>query len=278
MRIGFCSDFSEERVKFAAENGFDTIEVFCSEDGAIRPSWKKDDIKKAKDVFAKYNLWPMTVFHNDNYAAPDAAKVKQILKNAEKTMAICKEFKTNVMPINAFVHREGGVKGMIASYKKLYAPLAKMAEDNGIVVPIENCPHGGHNIAWSPEMWEIIFNEVPSKAIGLEYDPSHLVWLGVDYVSALYKFGERVYAFHAKDTEVNEEKLTWQGIMGHSWWRYRIPGWGDIDWNKIFTGLYEIGYKGDIAVEHEDPVFGGKRTDEGLRRSVNFLRDYTERQ
>ena len=47
---------------------------------------------------------------------------------------------------------------------------------------------------------------------------------------------------------------------------------------ELYTGLYEIGYKGDIAVEHEDPVFGGKRTDEGLRRSVNFLRDYTERQ
>jgi sugar phosphate isomerase/epimerase len=278
VRIGFCTGFSEERIAFAARAGFDTVEVFCGAGSALDPAkLKKADVQRAKDMFAKHNIWPMTLFHFEDYADPNPEKARLAMKNAERTMDLCHEFKTNVMTINAWVDQKADLKGKIASYKKIYTKLAKVAEDKGVKIGIENCPHGLHNIAWSPEMWEIIFHEVPSKAIGLEYDPSHLVWMGVDYVEALYKFAGRVYAFHAKDTEVMETKLAYQGIYGRSWWRYRIPGWGDVDWNKIFTALYETGYKGDISIEHEDPVFGGKRTDEGLKRGLEFLREYVDR-
>jgi sugar phosphate isomerase/epimerase len=278
VRIGFCTGFSEERIAFAARAGFDTVEVFCGAGSALDPAkLKKADVQRAKDMFAKHNIWPMTLFHFEDYADPNPEKARLAMKNAERTMDLCHEFKTNVMTINAWVDQKADLKGKIASYRKIYTKLAKVAEDKGVKIGIENCPHGLHNIAWSPEMWEIIFHEVPSKAIGLEYDPSHLVWMGVDYVEALYKFAGRVYAFHAKDTEVMETKLAYQGIYGRSWWRYRIPGWGDVDWNKIFTALYETGYKGDISIEHEDPVFGGKRTDEGLKRGLEFLREYVDR-
>jgi sugar phosphate isomerase/epimerase len=274
VRIGFCTGFREERIKFAAEAGFDTVEVFCGAGAPIDPAWKKADIERAKDLFAKYGIWPMTIFHYEDYADPDPAKARQAQKNAARTMDICRELGVKVMTINAWVDSSADLAGKIKCYKKIYGELAKVAGDKGIKLGIENCPHGLHNIAWSPEMWEIIFHEVPSRAIGLEYDPSHLVWMGVDYIDALYKFGDRVYAFHAKDTEVMETKLAYQGIYGRSWWRYRIPGWGDIDWNKIFTALYEIGYKGDISIEHEDPVFEGKRNDEGLKRGLEFLRQF----
>ncbi len=74
-----------------------------------------------------------------------------------------------------------------------------------------------------------------------------------------------------QDTEMLRNNLAREGIYGDNWWRYRIPGWGDIDWQKFIATLYDIDYQGDIAIEHEDPVFGGKKRDEGLKLGYNHL-------
>ena len=84
----------------------------------------------------------------------------------------------------------------------------------------------------------------------------------------------RVYAVHAKDTEILEEQLGYKGIFGQGWWRYRIPGWGMIDWKLIFCALNDVGYNDSIVIEHEDPVFGEERTDEGLKLGLKFLRNF----
>ena len=150
-------------------------------------------------------------------------------------------------------------------------------------IGIENCPHELNNLAYSPKMWEVIFQEVPSKALGLEYDPSHLVWQQIDYLKAIYDFGDRIYAFHAKDTEVMKDKLGKSGVLQglfegsvwkSDWWRYRLPGYGEVDWKKVFVALADIGYNGDINIEHEDPVFGGDKTDEGLKRGLKYLKQF----
>jgi len=46
-------------------------------------------------------------------------------------------------------------------------------------------------------------------------------------------------------------------IRGRGWWRYRIPGQGDINWSKFISTLYQVGYDGTISIEHEDPVWSG---------------------
>jgi len=150
----------------------------------------------------------------------------------------------------------------------------KKATDRGVQVAIENCPHGGHNIANSPTMWQRMFDAVPSEAIGLQYDPSHLVWQGIDPIAPIHEFASRIYAFHAKDTQLDNEILKREGILGSGWWRYRVPGYGQIDWQRIFGALADIGYKGDVVIEHEDPVFENELFEQGLRLGLRHLRKF----
>lgn len=274
MRIGFCTGYSVERIKFAKEAGFDVLEISVGAGAPLDPTTISDDqIEKAADTLAGNGIAAMTVFHFEDYADPDPVKRERAAKNFVRSIDICKAFGTNVLTLNAWVPRDADVDGKLAFYKKTFGKFAEIAEDKGILVGIENCPHGLANIAYSPAMWERMFDVVPSKAIGLEYDPSHLLWQGADYLRALVEFGDRVYAFHAKDTEILTHIQAWEGAYSN-WWRFRIPGWGNVDWKKIFTILYDINYKGDITIEHEDPVFSGSRTDQGLRMGLRFLREF----
>jgi sugar phosphate isomerase/epimerase len=115
-----------------------------------------------------------------------------------------------------------------------------------------------------------MFSAVPSKALGLEFDPSHLHWQGIDYIRALYEFKDRIYHVHAKDTEMLPERRYRGGING-DYFRFRIPGYGEITWPRLISALDEIGYSGDIAIEHEDPVYWNERFDEGLDRGWQVL-------
>lgn len=98
----------------------------------------------------------------------------------------------------------------------------------------------------------------------------------MDYLAAIREFGDRIYAFHAKDTQILRDKLNRTGIYGdqwlnQGWWRFRMPGYGDADWKGIFVALSDVKYDGDIIIEHEDPTYPGE---EGLRRGAKFLRQF----
>ena len=117
-----------------------------------------------------------------------------------------------------------------------------------------------------------MFDAVPSKALGLEFDPSHLVWQGIDWAAALTRFASKVYHVHAKDTEILKDRLAADGFFSAGWWRYRLPGYGCVDWHRFTSMLKEQGYDGGVCVEHEDPVFSGKRRVEGLEKAYACLR------
>jgi len=99
---------------------------------------------------------------------------------------------------------------------------------------------------------QAVFDRVPSKRLGLEFDPSHFVRLYIDPVSAAWQFKDRILAVHAKDTEITQPVLQQVGIAGQGWWRYRIPGQGIVNWTAFLTVLLQIRFNGGIAVEHED--------------------------
>lgn len=168
-------------------------------------------------------------------------------------------------------------------------PLVKYAADRGIRLLVENCPmEGWHpdgypgNLAYSPELWDWMFD----LGFRLAYDPSHLPWLGIDPLGALEYALERGMVAHvqAKDIEIDERARTRYGVFGKTvrrvspldvgWWRYRVPGRGELDWNRIIDSLYTAGYDGTVAVEHEDPVWGGTpdKTKQGLQIASRTLR------
>jgi sugar phosphate isomerase/epimerase len=153
----------------------------------------------------------------------------------------------------------------------VFRDLCKYAYDKDVKIMIENCPMENWvkfglpgNYAYSPELWEVLFNEVPADNFGLNFDPSHLYWLGIDYIEAAKEFATKIFHAHAKDTEMLEQGMYRYGIFGKQidptlwksgWWRYRIPGFGEIDWMRFITTLQEHGYDDVLSIEHEDPVW-----------------------
>ena len=139
----------------------------------------------------------------------------------------------------------------------LFGPLVELAEKNNVRLCFENCPLMG-NIAISPVMWKKIFERLPSDHIGLAYDPSHLVWEMIDPYTPILEFKDKIFHVHAKDTAIDRVKLARTGILtDFSWWSYRIPGRGELDWRQLLGQLIAEGYDGTISLEHEDAAYEG---------------------
>ena len=147
-------------------------------------------------------------------------------------------------------------------------------------IAVENCPMifsadewpSGHNLAYSPAMWRTMLSEL-GDTVGLNFDPSHLVWQMIDIQRAIEEFGERIYHFHAKDLEIDRNGLYEHGIMsaGIGWQVPRLPGLGEVPWERVLSALYKVGYDHVCVVEHEDRAFEG--SDELVRRGFRLARD-----
>jgi sugar phosphate isomerase/epimerase len=163
---------------------------------------------------------------------------------------------------------------------KVWPALIAHARDHGVRLAFENCPMifsndewpGGHNIAYSPYVWRRII-ETWDGAVGMNFDPSHLVWQMIDQARFIREFGAHMLHVHAKDLMIDRDGLYERGIMsaGMGWQVPRMPGLGDVNWNTIFSGLYRAGYDGPVIIEHEDRRFEG--SDEAVKRGFLLARD-----
>jgi sugar phosphate isomerase/epimerase len=108
-----------------------------------------------------------------------------------------------------------------------------------------------------------MFKEIESDYFGLNYDPSHLLWMQMDYIKPLYEFKNKLFHVHLKDAKVDYDRLNEVGIMAtplefHS---PKLPGLGDINWGKFISALTDIRYKDSVCVEVEDKAFEGSLDD-----------------
>mgnify|MGYP001821133828 CR=1 FL=1 len=174
-----------------------------------------------------------------------------------------------------------------ARAQSVFADIFAHAEANGVILAFENCPMifshdewpGGHNIAYSPKIWRRIFEEW-GDAVGMNYDPSHLVWQMIDQTRFIMEFGSRMVHVHAKDVMIDRDGLYENGIMsvGMGWQVPRMPGLGDVDWSEIFSALYRTSYDGAVIIEHEDRAFEGsdKLVKRGFLLARDILRPYVK--
>jgi sugar phosphate isomerase/epimerase len=151
------------------------------------------------------------------------------------------------------------VKELAAVLNEEYMPVCEKLD---LGIGPENYPTE-ENFATVPATWEKLMALVPNHRFGLEFDPSHLVRQFIDPVQTAWDFRDRILAVHAKDTDITQQVLQKVGIHGSGWWRYRIPGQGLIDWPKFITVLLQAGFRGGMAVEHEDEFWDEPRGDEG---------------
>lgn len=173
-----------------------------------------------------------------------------------------------------------------ALWKETFPDLIDFAERTGVFVAIEGWPGPAPyypTIGCTPEMWRTLFKAIPSKHFGLNYDPSHLVRLGIDYLRVLEEFGERIVYCHGKDTELLTEELYEFGTLPPAFeahygfsegaWRYTIPGEGEIRWDKVAARLERFGYEGPISIELEDSRYWGSIESErrGIQKAAAHL-------
>jgi len=171
-------------------------------------------------------------------------------------------------------------------FRETWIPLVEFAEDQGVRIGIENCPMiftadewpGGKNLASSPAIWRRMFAEIPSLHLGLNYDPSHMVWQQMDYLQPIREFADRLVHVHAKDVRVDQRKLDEVGILAHpNLYHFpKLPGLGDVHWGRFFGALTDVGYAGPVCVEVEDRPYEGTLSlrQTALRQSATYLRQF----
>jgi sugar phosphate isomerase/epimerase len=163
---------------------------------------------------------------------------------------------------------------------RVWPEIVSHAQANGVKITIENCPMifspnewpAGHNIAWNPYIWRRIIEQW-GGTVGLNYDPSHLVWLMIDQARFIREFGPHILHVQAKDVQIDREGLYERGVLssGIGWQIPRLPGLGEAPWREIFSALWRAGYDGDVIIEHEDKDFEG--TDDLVKRGFLIARD-----
>jgi len=191
---------------------------------------------------------------------------------AEAVAAGAKHFFCVMLPQKPELKRAENFGYMVEGF----GALAPALEKHGADIVIEGWPGPGA-LCCTPEGFRAFFKEVPSKAMGVNYDPSHLVRMGIDHVRFLAEFKERVRHVHGKDTEILSETIYELGTelpatfaepmaFGGTTWRYTIPGHGVVRWHRLFWMLKEAGYDGAVSIELEDGHFNG--TAEGEKRGI----------
>jgi sugar phosphate isomerase/epimerase len=187
--------------------------------------------------------------------------------------------------VNTFIGRDWtrSVEANWPRFREVWPPLVALAEDQGVRIGIENCPMfftrdewpGGKNLAHSPAIWRRMFEEIPSRNFGLNFDPSHLVWQQMDYLKPIYEFHERIFHVHAKDAKLERRRLDDVGILATplEFHRPKLPGLGDVNWGKFLSALTDVGYEGPVCVEVEDRAFEAdlEHRKAALRLSRNYL-------
>ena len=216
----------------------------------------------------------------------NAAKVKAGAEAAKSAISAAAENGISIM-FCVFVPDDASL-GRAKNYeiwKENFPAVAEFAAEKGVSIAVEGWPGGGPEypaLGCTPEMWRAMFADCPN-GFGLNYDPSHLVRIGIDHERALDEFAHKVLHVHAKDTVFDQEALYLHGNLGpvfrnprgfgEDWWRYTIPGDGVVDWLKVVQRLEDESFDGIVSVELEDYRYWKDWPDQadGLRRSQSFL-------
>jgi sugar phosphate isomerase/epimerase len=287
----------EQVAAWASQAGYQALEVAAWPTGSSHAhhaahldvaSFNATDGERIHRLMDRHGLAICAITYCDNNLHPD---LDQRRANHEHLRHVIDAAATlNVPRVGTFIGRDTtcSVADNLKLAERDLTPLVDYAGERGVRLLAENCPmEGWHadgypgNLAYSPELWDWM----AELGFHLTYDPSHLPWLGINPLDALLHALEKGVVAHvqAKDVEIDERARTRHGIFGKTvertsptdvgWWRYRIPGRGQIDWASIIQTLHIHGYDGTIAVEHEDPVWSGSldRIYQGLRIAARTL-------
>ncbi len=285
---------------WAAAHDFEALEVAAWPKSSNRSfvaahvdvaSLSRDQAEDIRGHLTASGLQISALAYYENNLHPDPAARDEVHTHLRRTIGAAQLLGCQL--VGTFIGRDPGrsVQENVQLAEAELPPLVEYAAERSVRLMVENCPmEGWHpdgypgNLGYSPELWEWMY----SLGFYLNYDPSHLAWLGIDPVAAIRARPERIVHVQAKDVEILEAARNETGIFGRAlnrsdpwdsgWYRYRIPGLGAIDWRRIIDTLYQVGFDGVVSVEHEDPVWTGdeNRLLSGLLIAHTTLRPFIQ--
>ena len=302
FQLGFVSAILasksfEKVVDFASENQFACVEMMCWPLGKAERRYagvthvNVDELDDTQVDHIQQYLQQKKVFisglgYYPNPLAADEAKALHEIEHIKKVIRAAARL--GIPVVNTFVGRNPklSVDDNFKVFEERFPSIVKEAEKQQVKIGIENCPMfftgdewpGGKNLAFSPATWRRMFEIIPNPLFGLNYDPSHLVWMQMDEVQPLYEFKDRIHHVHLKDVKVYRDKLNEVGILAtpleyHS---PKLPGLGDVRWRDFFSALTTIGYRGPTCIEVEDRAY--EDSEEMVKTSIlqsrNFLSQF----
>lgn len=301
MRLGMLTaclpQWTLQRIAaWAAEAGYEALEVACWPGTGGRDfeashlpvaDFGAQQVEETRALFERHSLTLSALAYYENNLHPDPVRREEIHTHLRHSIDAAQAL--DVPYVGTFVGRDWTkpVVDNLAEAERVFGGLVDYAGERGVRIIIENCVmEGWHpdgypgNLAYSPELWEWMFG----LGLYLNWDPSHLTWIGIDPVETIAPYADRIVHAQAKDVELRPRDRQRYGFFGKvdkrgnpwdlGWWRYRVPGLGQVDWPRVVDRLYEHGFTGTLSVEHEDPVWGcdAERVTQGLRIAHRTLR------
>jgi len=284
LDLGFVSAILSEKsfeevIEFASKNQFKCVEIMCWPVGKAERRYAgvthinvdetgDEDVARIQKILGLNNVYISGLGYYPNPLDPDEKQADVYIEHIKKVIRTASKLGIGV--VNTFVGRDPAksVEDNLKKFADVWPGIIKVAEENNVKIGIENCPMlftrdewpGGKNLATTPAIWKQLFEIIPSEAFGLNYDPSHLVWMQMDEVKPIYDFKDKLFHVHAKDDY-------------HS---PKIPGLGDVDWRGFFSALTSVKYRGPVCIEVEDKAYEGSEKDveAAILTSRNYLKQF----
>lgn len=308
MKLGVLTNLfgslplEEALVKFE-KLGIEAVEIGCGgypgRDHADPAVLLADDkkLEEFKDTLARHNMALACLSCHGNAVHPDPAVAKAFDDDFHNAVLLAE--KLGIDTIVTFSGCPGGSRddktpnwvtcpwpgdfSKILEYQwnevliPYWKKTAAFAKEHG-VTKIAFEMHPGFCV-YNPETL-LRLRAAVGDAIGANFDPSHLIWQGIDPVAAIRALKGAIYHFHAKDTKVDTYNTAVNGVLdtkpfgneiGRSW-IFRSVGFGHgIEfWRDIISNLRLVGYDKVMSIEHEDSLMN---QDEGLAHAAKFLKD-----
>lgn len=307
MKIGVITNLLgnlplEQALEYFASKGIEMVEIGCGGypgDAHAKPAELLADDKKCEEFLAllkKYNVEISALSCHGNPIHPDKAIAKQFDDAMHNAVLLAE--KLGVHQINTFSGCPGDCENskypnwVTCPWPDDFGEILKW-QWNEVLIPYWKDfvafarAHGVNKIALEMHPGFCVYNtesllklrEAVGPEIGANFDPSHLIWQGIDPVASIRKLGDAVFHFHAKDTKVDHYNTAVNGVLDvkpysdeiNRSWIFRAVGYGNDEtyWKDIISNLRLVGYDYAISIEHEDSLMS---QNEGLTKAVDMLK------
>ncbi|MDO8685235.1 MAG: sugar phosphate isomerase/epimerase [Clostridiales bacterium] len=308
MKIGVFSilfnDWSlDDTLDYLVKIGAEAVELgtggYSRSNHCIPDELLTDEIRleEFKDKFKKRNLFISALSTHGNPVHPDKEVAVKHHEDFEKTVLLAEKLGIETVLVLSGCPggspRDETPNWTICAWPEDFPKILEY-QWNEVLVPYWKKAasfaknHGVNKIAVEPHPGFCVYNtetllrlrvEV-GREIGVNFDPSHFFWQGMDTSEAILTLGDSIYHIHAKDTALNMKNISVNGVLDAKHyskvkersWLFRTVGYGHSSevWRNMISALATVGYDSVLSIEHEDCLMS---REEGLEKAIGFLKE-----